>query len=128
MLISKKSRESGEAIQGAVFKPLVILLILGVLLQGALWFNAQNLANASAVAAYNNARADNGTPDSGQAAANQIIGRNGTTLNGATVRVTKTPTEVTVTVTGNAFNPIPFWSGPPVSKTISGPNERWVTR
>lgn len=121
-----RERGSGSVDFVLVF-PVLLLIFFGII-QGSMWYQAENVAHASATAAYNNARADNGTPGSGQAAGNQVIADQGTTLNGGSVMVSRTASQVSVTVTGSAPTLVPGWGGPSVSQTVSGPTERWVNR
>ena len=103
-----------------------LFLILIAALQGALWYLGSNVAQTAAVAAYNNARAYQSTPASGQAAGNQIIAGMSGFLDHPQIEITRTPTTVTVTITGTAESLIPGVQLPPVSRTITGPVERWV--
>lgn len=121
-------RERGNAPVDFVLVAPVLLLIFFGIIQGSMWYQAQNVAHAAASAAYNSARADNGTSESGQAAGYQVITNQGTTLNGASVAVSRTANQVSVTVTGSAPTIVPGWGGPAVSQTVSGPTEKWVNR
>lgn len=103
-----------------------IFLILVVALQGALWYLGSNVAQTAAVAAYNNARAYQSTPAIGQTAGQQIIDGMPGFLDHPQVDITRTPTTVTVTITGTAESLIPGVQLPPVTRTITGPVERWV--
>ena len=103
-----------------------IFLLLFAALQGALWYLGSNVAQAAAFAAYNNARAYQSTTGVGQTAGDQIISGMPGFLQNAQVDVTRTPTTVTVIVTGTAESLIPGVHLPPVSRTVTGPVERWV--
>jgi hypothetical protein len=103
------------------------MIFFGII-QGSMWYQAQNVAHAAASAAYNSARVNNGTPGSGQAAGFDVISNQGSTLGGASVAVSRAVNQVSVTVTGQAPTLVPGWGGPQVSQTVSGPTERWVNR
>lgn len=103
----------------------VALLIFFAIIQGAIWFNAGNVAQAAAAAAYNEARTYNGTDSDGVTAGTKFLEANSGTLNGPSVSVTRTATTVTVTVTGTSMSLIPGL-GTNITRTVDGPTERWV--
>jgi Flp pilus assembly protein TadG len=121
-------REQGNASVDFILVFPVLLMIFFGIIQGSMWYQAQNVAHAAASAAYNSARVDNGTPGSGQAAGYQVISNQGSTLGGASVTVSRVVNQVSVTVTGKAPTLVPGWGGPEVTQTVSGPTERWVNR
>lgn len=123
-----EGRERGSApVEFVLIIPVVLLIFFGII-QGSLWYQAQNVAHAAAAAAYNDARVSNGSAGSGQAAGSQVIANHGGSLNGASVSVSRTANQVSVTVTGSAPTIVPGWGGPSVTQTVSGPTERWVNR
>ena len=107
--------------------PLLMLLIL-LIIQFAIWWNAESIAHATAEEALAAARVQGGTAAAGQQRADQVISQIGTgVLVGPQVSVTTTPADVTVTVTGTAERvvPLPGLSFP-VSVTVTGPVEQFV--
>jgi hypothetical protein len=118
------AREDGFASEIIILPGLFLILITA--LQGALWYLGSNVAQTAAVAAYNNARAYQSTPAIGQTAGDEIIDGMPGFLEHSQVEITRTPTTVTVTITGTAESLIPGVQLPPVARTITGPIERWV--
>jgi Flp pilus assembly protein TadG len=116
--------ERGSA-ELVVATPLLLLLIL-VVIQFALFEHASQVAQTAAAEALASTRTDGATSSSGQAEAQVIlhaVGR-GVLLNPA-VSVTRTATVATVTVTGTTEGLLPFLHLP-VHATSSGPVERFV--
>jgi len=111
---------------GDVILAVGALLFVISALQFALWYMGTNVAQNAAVAAYNSARAYQSTPAAGSAAAGQVISQMGSFLPGANVDVRRTATTVTVTVTGSVASIVPGLSIPGVTRTVTGPVERWV--
>lgn len=118
------AREDGYASE-VVILPGIFLLLFAAL-QGALWYLGSNVAQTAAVAAYSNARAYQSTTSAGQAVGTQIIDGMPGFLQNPQVDITRTATTVTVTITGRAESLIPGVQLPPVTRTITGPVERWV--
>jgi len=107
--------------------PLLMLLIL-LIVQFAVWAHASSVAQATAEEALAAARVQGGTAAAGQQRAQQVISQiGGTVLISPRVSVTRTATTVTVTVTATAQEvlPVPGLSLP-VSITVTGPAERFV--
>jgi Flp pilus assembly protein TadG len=107
--------------------PLLMLLIL-LVIQFAIWEHAEAIAHATAEEALAAARVQGGTAATGQQRAAQVISQLGSSvLNGPQVSVTMTAADVTVQVTGTAEQvlPVPGLSFP-VTATVTGPVERFV--
>lgn len=117
-------REDGIA-TSAILIPATVLLVV-IALQGALWFLGTNIAQNAAVQAYRDARGYQASTDAGTVAASHVLTQTGGFLTNPTVQVERTPTTVTVTVTGTAVPLIPALPLPPIKRTITGPLERWV--
>lgn len=117
-------REEGYATSVIVI-PGILLFVFGTL-QGALFYLGSNVAQTAAFASYTNARAYQSNVAVGESAGNQIIGGMSGFLGDPHVDVQRTPTTVTVTVTGTALSLIPGVTLPEVKRTITGPVERWV--
>jgi hypothetical protein len=107
----------------AVLAP-VILTLLFVALQVCLVSYARSTAASAAAMAADAERSYGAPTGSGRLAANDRIARaNG--LTGARVTVTRTATDVNVTVTGQALSLIPGLTIN-VTRTAHGPIERFV--
>lgn len=129
--VKRRGQADGESgaspVDFVLIFPVLIVMLFGII-QGAMWYQAQNVAHAAASAAYNTARTSNGTPGSGQVAGDGVVAQHPGSLKGAAVAVVRTVNDVSVTVTGSAPTFVPGWGGPSVSQTVSGPTERWVNR
>ena len=128
---AKRRRAGGDRGAGSaeivIAVPLLMLLIL-LVIQFAIWEHAESIAHATAEEALAAARVQGGTAASGQQRAAQVISQIGSSvLVGPQVSVTMTPAEVTVEVTGTAERvlPVPGLSFP-VTVTVTGPVERFV--
>ncbi|WP_435740174.1 hypothetical protein [Clavibacter nebraskensis] len=116
--------DGGYAGDAIVLPGIVMMVFIGV--QIALWFQGANVAQSAATAAYSTARAYQADSASGRAAGEQILTQAGGFLTSPNVSVGRAPTTVTVTVTGQAVSLIPGVTLPEVSRTVTGPIERWV--
>jgi Flp pilus assembly protein TadG len=128
---AKRFRLGGDRGAGSaeivVAVPLLMLLIL-LVIQFAVWANAESIAHATAEEALAAARVQGGTAAAGQQRAEQVISQIGSSvLVGPQVSVTMTPADVTVRVTGTAERvlPIPGLTFA-VTATVTGPVERFV--
>jgi Flp pilus assembly protein TadG len=126
-----KRRAGGDRGAGSaeivIAVPLLMLLIL-LVIQFAVWEHAEAIAHATAEEALAAARVQGGTAADGQQRAAQVISQIGSSvLTGPQVSVTMTPADVTVDVTGTAERvlPVPGLSFP-VTATVTGPVERFV--
>ena len=128
---AKRRRAGGDRGAGSaeivIAVPLLMLLIL-LVIQFAVWEHAESIAHATAEEALAAARVQGGTVASGQQRAAQVISQIGSSvLTGPQVSVTMTPADVTVEVTGTAERvlPVPGLSFP-VTVTVTGPVEQFV--
>ena len=128
---AKRSRPDGDRGAGSaetvIAVPLLMLLIL-LIIQFAIWEHAEAIAHATAEEALAAARVQGGTAAGGHQRAAQVISQTGSSvLGGPRVSVTMTPADVTVEVTGTAERvlPVPGFSFP-VAVTVTGPAERFV--
>lgn len=123
-MLRRLAREDGLA-TSAIGIPGVFLLVV-LALQMTLWFTSGNVAANAAAAAYSDARAFEAAPGAGTTAANTLINQMDGFLENSSVRITRTATTVTVTVTGRAPSLLPGVELPVVERVFTGPIERWV--
>jgi Flp pilus assembly protein TadG len=129
MTALSKARRGGHERGDANVEMIIVFPVFAAMffaiLQGAIWLDAGNIAAAAATTAYNTARTYDGTGSDGTAAGNDFISTKGTNLDGSNVSVNRTATTVTVTVTGRSLTLIPGWFGTEITRTVTGPVERW---
>jgi Flp pilus assembly protein TadG len=114
------------SVELVVATPLLLLLLLGIV-QFAIWWHANHLAQAAAAQALAAARAQNATAASGQDQAATVLGQAGQgLLHQVRVTVTRTATRVHVRVDAVAEQVVPGWSLP-VHAVADGPVDRWTT-
>ena len=107
--------------------PLLMLLIL-LIVQFAIWAHASSVAQATAEEALAAARVQGGSAAAGQQRAAQVLGQIGSSvLIHPHITVTRTGATATVQITGTAEEvlPVPGLSFP-VHITVTGPVERFV--
>jgi len=107
--------------------PLLMLLIL-LIVQFAIWAHASSVAQATAEEALAAARVQGGSAATGQQRAAQVLGQiGGAVLIHPQILVTRTGATATVQITGTAEEvlPVPGLSLP-VHITVTGPVERFV--
>ena len=107
--------------------PLLMLLIL-LIVQFAIWAHASSVAQATAEEALAAARVQGGSAAAGQQRAQQVLGQIGrTVLVSPQVSVTRSAVTATVQITGTAEEvlPVPGLAFP-VHVTVTGPVERFV--
>jgi len=125
-----RCRRGGHERGDSLVEMILVLPVFGgmffAIVQGAIWADARNLATAAANTAYSNARAYDGTTTGATDAGYQFLETSGRNLDGAVVTVNKTATTVTATVTGHSLTLIPGWFGTDITRTVTGPVERWV--
>jgi hypothetical protein len=124
--VERGSYERGDANVEMIIVFPVFAAMFFAILQGAIWLDAGNIAQAAANTAYNSARTYDGTSAGGNSAGYIFISTRGKNLDTPTVEVDRTAATVTVTVTGHSLTLIPGWFGTNVSRTVTGPVERWV--
>jgi Flp pilus assembly protein TadG len=105
--------------------PLLLLLVLAVI-QFALVEQAEHVAQAAATQALAAARVQDGSTAAGQAQAGTVLAQLGGSLGSPSVRVTRTATQATVTVSGTAATIIPGVRLH-IQATVTGPVEEWTT-
>jgi hypothetical protein len=120
---SCRGDDRGEVAANTVVAAATLGLFFMVV-QAGLWFNAQQVAAGAARHALDAARVETGTAADGEAAAAQWLDQVGS-LQDVEVIIESDLDTVTVTVTGTAWSPQPFWD-PAISVTVSAPTERVI--
>lgn len=120
--------EKGSSnVGGFAFLPILLVLIFGAIEFG-LVVNADQKAHAVAAAAYNVARYEGSTAADGRRAANELLARYRMDLPTDAVTVTRSATEVRVSVHARSDSMIPFHDGWKIDQEVSGPTERIIAR
>lgn len=119
----RRSDDRGEVAANTVVAVAALGLFF-LVMQVGLWFAARQVADGAARHALNAARVESGTAADGRATSEQWLDQVGT-LQDAAVTVDRSTDMVTVTVTGTAWSPQPFFD-PGVSVTVSAPVERVI--
>ncbi len=106
-----------------IITPLILVMLL-VIVQFALWSHATHIAQAAASQGLAAARAHHGTTAAGAARARQLLDQLARgPLTGARVSVERTATTATIRITGTAIAVVPFLTLP-VRADVAGPVER----
>lgn len=115
------------AVETVISVPLLMLLIL-MIAQFAIWEHARGVAQATAEEALAVARVQGGTDAAGQQRAAQVLGQIGSAvLVGPQVSVSRNAADVAVRIreTAERVLPVPGFRWP-VAVTVTGPVERFV--
>lgn len=117
-------RDRGSAtVEFALAAPLAGLLLM-LIVQFAMWAHATHIAQAAANSGVQTARIYGGSAASGEDTTQTVLDQlAGSTLTGASVTVTRTATDATVTVDGTAIAVLPGLSLP-VHTSVTAPRER----
>ena len=120
-----RADERGSAtVEMVIATPLLLLLIL-LVVQFAMWQHSVHVAQAAASQGLAAARVHGGTAGAGQGEANLVLGQlSHSVLVHPSVRVTRGANTTAVMVTGEAQSVVPFLHLP-VHATASGPVERF---
>ncbi|MCP2265172.1 TadE family protein [Promicromonospora thailandica] len=114
------------SIQTVLTYPIVLMLIFGMV-QGVLWFHAQNTAQSVANGAVQAARVEGGTVDAGYAEATARLARGGDAFASVTVSVVRGQETATARVVGLAPSIVPGFRGFRVEQSATGPVERFTS-
>jgi len=119
--------QGAGAAEVVIAVPLLMLIIL-VIVQFAIWEHAVSVAQATAQEALAAARVQGGSTAAGQQRASQVLSQVGSAvLVGPQVSVTRTAVTVTVQVHADAERVVPLPGlSLPVTVTVTGPVERFV--
>jgi len=129
--LTKKRAARGEAgvstLEAVLVFP-VLLLLLMLIIQFALWYHASDLATAAAQDGTRAARVQGATASDGAAEANQLLDQTGRSiLQGRQVLVERTRDVTRVEVRGTCIELVPFLHLP-VHAVAESPTERFRGR
>ena len=120
--------EAGVATLEAVLVFPVLLLLLMLIIQFALWYHASDLANAAAQDGARAARVEGATAADGATRANQLLDQTGRSiLQGRHVSVQRGPDITRVDVRGSCIQLVPFLRLP-VHVVVESTTERFRGR
>jgi Flp pilus assembly protein TadG len=121
--VRREDRCRGSAsVELTVAAPLLLLLLM-LIVQFAMWAHATHIAQAAANAGVQTARAYGSTADVGKTDASSVLSRlAGTILTHTRVDAERAATTATVTVTGDAVAVVPGLHLP-VAVTVTAPRE-----
>jgi Flp pilus assembly protein TadG len=121
----RRTDERGSASVELVILLPVLFAVMFLGMQAALFYHARTVAIAAAQEGARAAGAENGKTSDGINAAYAFISDAGgnDVLSGANTSANRTPTTVTVTVTGHSLSVIPGWN-PVITQSASLPVER----
>ncbi|GGM12339.1 TadE/TadG family type IV pilus assembly protein [Promicromonospora citrea] len=114
------------SIQTVLTYPIVLMLIFAMV-QGMLWFHAQNTAQSVANGAVQAARVEGGSVDAGYAEASSRLARAGDAFASVTVSVVRGQETATARVVGLAPSIVPGFRGLRVEQSATGPVERFTS-
>lgn len=109
----------------AILYPAVVVFCLA-LFQFGFFYVAGTTAQSVADLTYQQARSYQATDADGTDAADTSLTSNRALLTSGHASIVRTSTTVTVTITGQAFVILPGLALPTVTRTRTGPIERWV--
>lgn len=118
------SERGSMSLEYAILFPAVILIIF-VVIQGALYFYARDVARHAAESAAHAASALDAGPGAGEAAASAVFAQTGGSLIGPSVAVVSDGDYVTATVTGSAPTVVALFDLG-VTQSARSPIEDWV--
>lgn len=118
-------RERGSSTVEFVICAVVMVLLLMVVVQFALWFHTRAVATTAARHGLDRARILEGSSDEGEAIAREFLDQNAEGLHDRAVTATRSATQVSVTVQGRVVSVIPGVHLP-VTVRITAPVERIV--
>lgn len=119
-----RAEERGDLGAAVIVTPVFIMAVM-LVIQAALLFHARTLISAAASDAARATQAESGTVADGHAVACGLIGDGGL-LEDPSVDITRTPTEVQVTITTGVQSLVPFWD-PEITATAVGPVEVFIS-
>jgi Flp pilus assembly protein TadG len=124
-LTAGESERGDTSVEWVLLFPVIVAATFG-LVQGGIWFDAGNAAQAAANIAAQQARAYQASADAGVSAGYDFIADSASNLYDAEVNVTRTATTVTVTVTGRSVSLVSDWFATDIERSATVPVERWI--
>ncbi len=116
--------DDGSVAPLVILTPIIVFLVTWVV-QIGLYFHARSIVEAAAQDGARAAQIENGTSADAAAAAGQILSGSRNLITETSIDVDAKVDTVTVTVSGNVQNVLPFWGGGSIKATASGPVERF---
>lgn len=102
-----RGQRGNAALQTAVLAP-AMLVIAGIIIQGALWYHARDVAIAAAEEGARVSAAQDGTSAAGRSAASSFAGRTGAGFfKVSSIAATRSATSTTVVVEGESMVLVP---------------------
>ncbi len=114
------SDDRGEIASAVVLTPIFVFTFM-LVVQAALMFHARSLVQTAAQDAARATQVEIGTVADGHTAAGRWVEEGGL-LQGLEISISRTPTQVNVTITSGVQSLVPFWE-PTVAATVQGPVE-----
>jgi Flp pilus assembly protein TadG len=124
-MASRRGQGTAGEVTGAVLLLPVVVTMVFLVIHAAVVYHARSVVAAAAQDAARVAQADGGSAAGGRAVAEQILRGSDGLLPAPSVQIERSPTTVTVTVSGQVRGPIP-WLRPTVMASAGGPVERFV--
>lgn len=121
---ANNAQRGSVTIEAILLIPFIFGVILAIV-EGALYFHAQDAARMAASQALEMARAEDGTDAAAVSAADQMLAQVSALVD-HDINISRTADEVTVTVSGDTRSLVPFIT-PEVSQSATGPIEQWST-
>ena len=119
--------ERGAASLQTVLTYPIVLMLIFAMVQGMLYFHAQNTAQSVANGAVQAARVEGGSVDAGHAEAASRLARGGEAFATVKVSVTRGEEMATATVVGLAPSIVPGFRGLRIEQSATGPVERFTS-
>ena len=119
-----RADDGAVVLEWVVMFPVILLVMLGTV-QAALHVHARSIANGAASEAVTSGTTVGGTSASARTAGQKFIDNAGEGMfTSSTVQVDRTPTTVTVTVSGHSLSLLPGVAMPEIRQVVSGPIEQ----
>jgi Flp pilus assembly protein TadG len=126
LLRLRTDQRGGGTVELVIATPVLLLLIL-LIAQFALYMHATHIAQAAASQALSAARVSSGSTTAGTTEANRMLSQLGNgPLHASSVDVQRTATQASVTITGTATSVVPFLTLTVHAEAV-GPVERWTS-
>jgi Flp pilus assembly protein TadG len=126
--IARSRGDRGSASLEMVIVVPAVILIMTVVLQGAMYLHARNVAMAAAEQGVRTARADGSSTSAGETATRRFLAQAGAgrLIDGVAVSASGTARQITITVSGRSAAVIPFLPPLNISQSATGTREAWT--